>query len=107
MKPITPMIKEDFKKVFESMIFAWIWLLLLVIHIIFYSSSEPTNLLSTIFDRFVLATCFLLYPFSLNLKLQNTIWPFFIQFAFWWLFGVFVMWLYKKLSGKKLFRKKS
>jgi len=86
------------KSVFESMLLAWVWLLLLVIHIIFFSNAEPTNTLLIIFDKFVMATCFLLYPFSLDTSLQNTIWPFFIQFAFWWVFGAFIFWIYRKLK---------
>jgi hypothetical protein len=91
-------LKDRLKSVFESMIFAWIWLLLLVIHIIFFSNFEPSNIFLKIFDRFVMISCFLLYPFSMKYSLHSTVWPFFIQFLFWWIFGVFVFWLYKKLS---------
>jgi hypothetical protein len=88
------------KRIVESMLFAWIWLFFLIIHIIFFSNEEPTNLFATIFDKLVMTSCFLLYPFSTNYSLQNTIWPFFIQFAFWWIFGVFIMWVYCKLARK-------
>jgi hypothetical protein len=92
--------KTKLKNIFESMVLAWIWLFFLILHIIFFSDSEPTNIFTTVFDKIVMISCFLLYPFSMNYKLQNTPWPFFIQFAFWWLFGVFIIWLYGKLAHK-------
>lgn len=77
---------------------ALVWICLVIVHVLLFSDSEPQNILAIVFDRFMMISCFLIYPFAADQ--EKTIFPFIIQFFFWWGFGASMIWLYKKLSRK-------
>ena len=92
--------KSQFLKVFESMAVAWVWLFLVVIHIGFFSEGVPEGTTYEVFDKLIFMSCFLIYSHA-NEAYQS-LWPFFFQFMFWWLFGAAMMWIYRKLSARNL-----
>lgn len=85
------------------MYLAWIWLFMTVLNILFVSEFNPENILVRIFDRIVLISSFLIYPFA-NVQ-EKSVLPFFYQFLFWWIFGALMLALYYYLD-KKMSRKK-
>ena len=91
-------IKKRFIQIFESMIVAWIWLFLVVIHIFVISQIESDSSLVKTFDFIIYISCFLIYPYVYTAHL--TVWPFMLQFVFWWFFGAGMIWLYRRLSRK-------
>jgi len=90
--------KNIFKNIIASMFLAWLWLFLFILHFIFFSDQEPTNSLLKIFDKIIFWSCFLIYPYALPFSEPAFFWPFFLQFLFWWIFGLVMFKLYQKLS---------
>ena len=80
------------------MVVAWIWLFCLIINMIFLSGTD-SNILLKLFDKLVMISCFLVYPFAA--EKEKTVYPFLYQFLFWWLFGAAMIALYRFISKKK------
>lgn len=84
------------KKILFSMSVAWVWLFLVILHIYVSSHFELAGSLYKVFNILVMLSCFLIYPYTSSP--QIVIWPFFMQFLFWWVFGLTMIWLYNRLK---------